>query len=443
MGTSAADRFLNHLQEAVRFATVSHDHEPADHNTLAALRGFMQTTYPRTWSTLTAEVVSESALLLTWPGSDPDSPGLLLAAHQDVVPIESPGAWDHEPFSGVRDATHLHGRGVLDDKGPLIAILETVEQLIADRFQPTATLILAFGHDEERMGRHGAGRMAKILGDRGVRVRLVLDEGGSVTEGLLPGVTKPVALIAVGEKGYADIELTAVGEPGHSSSPPPHTAVGKIGRAVAAIERRPMPARLDIVAQLFGAVSEAARPGLGPLLGAMAKLGPLAKRALATQPTTNAMIRTTTTPTLLAGGTKANVLPSSARAVVNCRIMPGETVADVVTHLTSVVGDDVTVRTISGWDPPAISDPASTEFAIVSAVVSDVFPDAVVAPFVVMVATDARFYTGIADQVLRFQPFRMNEQEFRGIHGPNERMRLTDAGPALQFYRRLIERICG
>jgi carboxypeptidase PM20D1 len=443
MDGSPEDRFLDHLQAAVRFATVSHDHEPADPATLAELRRFLESTYPKTWSTLSVELISESALLLTWAGTDPDQPGLLLAAHQDVVPIESPDAWDHSPFAAVRDATHLHGRGVLDDKGPLIAILETVEGLIESDFRPTATLVLAFGHDEERLGRHGAGRMSRILEDRGVHVRLVLDEGGLVTEAMLPGVAKPVAVVAIGEKGYADIELTATGERGHSSAPPSTTAVGRIATAVAAVERKQMPARLDVVERLFTAISPAARPGLGPVLGALPKLGPLAKRALGTRATTNALIRTTITPTMLAGGTKANVLPTSARAVLNCRIMPGDTLRDVVSHIEGVVGEGIRVNVISGHDPPPLSDPQSDAFAAVAGVAGEVFPDAVVAPFVVMVATDARFYTGIADQVLRFQPFRMNEGEFRGIHGPNERMRLSDAGPALRFYRRLIEQICG
>lgn len=438
-----ADRFIDHLAEAVRFETVSHDHAAADPDALADLHSFLQTTYPHVWSTLEVEAVAEHALLLTWHGAEDDAPGILLAAHQDVVPIEAPGSWDHPPFSGIRDGTHLYGRGVMDDKGPLIAILESVEQLIVDGFRPTAPVTLAFGHDEERMGADGAAAMAEQLDRRGRRVRLVLDEGGSITEGMLPGMVVPVAVVAVGEKGYADIELSAGGEPGHASTPPTTTAVGRVAKAVAAIESTPMPARLDIAAMLFEAIGPAARRGLGPLFGALPKLGRITTRALQARPTTNAMIRTTITPTIIEGGSKANVLPASARAVANSRILPGDTVADVVEHVRRVTKGEVDVRVLSGHDPPRISDPESEEFGLVATTISEVFPDVVVAPFVVMVATDARFYTGIADQVLRFQPFRLTEDEFRGIHGPNERMRLSDAAPALRFYRRLIERFCG
>jgi len=436
--------FVEHLAAAIRIKTISSEEEPPDAKEFDRLHTLFAASYPHTWATLDVEAIGRHSLLLTWHGRRPDVRGLLLLAHQDVVPVEegSESDWAHPPFSGSTDAHHLYGRGALDDKGPLIAILETIERMIADGFTPERTVTLAFGHDEERSGRAGAAAMAKVLEARGARFRLAIDEGGAVSEGIVPGVTRPVALVATGEKGWADIELTAAGVAGHSSAPPRHTAIGKLGAAIARLERSRMPADLTHATALFGHVSSAARPGAGHLLRAATKFGPIAAKALSMRPTTNALIRTTLAPTIISGGTKANVLPTQARAVVNARILPGDTLESVVDHVRRHVGSEIDVEIVSGYPPPPVSDASSEEFKAVADTIVEVFPDAVVAPFVVIAATDARYYTAVADQVLRFVPFRVSDDEFRGIHGPNERMRLSDVPCALGFYRSLIERVC-
>lgn len=440
----AAHRFIEHLAQAVRFKTVSYDDAPADPEELARLHRFFEQTYRRTWERLEVEVVGDSSLLISWEGRDPQRPGLLLLAHQDVVPVEpaSESEWSRPPFAGASDGTYLYGRGTVDDKGPLIAILEVVEELLEEGFQPAARVTLALGDDEERSGA-GAAAMADLLAARNQRFTFALDEGGAVTEDLLPGTMHPVALIAVGEKGYADVELTAGGEPGHSSSPPRRNAVGKLAAAIARIESHPMAPRLDVAAGLFEQAATAMRPALRPLARNLGKTGPFATGLLSRRPTTNALIRTTITPTIIDGGTKANVLPTRARAVLNVRTLPGDTTDDVLAHVRRHAGSDISIRVLRAHDPPSLADPDSEAFKLVARTVKGVFADTTAAPFVVMGATDARFYGNVADQVLRFQPFRLNEAEAQGIHGPDERVRISDAGPALAFYRQLIRQACG
>ncbi len=146
----------------------------------------------------------------------------MLLAHLDVVPAEiTPAArWTHPPFAGEIADGFVWGRGALDDKIAAVSLLEAAEHLLATGFKPRRTIYLAFGHDEEVGGRQGAARIAAALGGRGVRAELVLDEGLAITRGLLGGIDRPVALVGVAEKGFADVAVTAQVTGGHSSMPP-------------------------------------------------------------------------------------------------------------------------------------------------------------------------------------------------------------------------------
>jgi carboxypeptidase PM20D1 len=440
---SVGDRFLDHLAAAIRIPTVSHD-DPAtvDPATFDHLRGYLEHSFPATFARLEVEAFATHGLLLTWRGSDPEAPALVLMAHQDVVPVEDTSTWSRHPFGADRTDTHLIRRCAIDDKGSLIAILEAVEALLDLGVGLRRTLILALGHDEERMGADGAGAMASALARRGLRAELVLDEGGFITERVIPATRRPVALVGVSEKGYLDVELSLSATPGHSSAPPRVTAVGAVAAAVAALQSHPLPAHIERQAAFFAAAATAARPPLRQLIAALPRLGRLAERLLARRPSTDALIRTTTAPTLIEGGIKANVLPSSARALVNFRILPGDTTGSVLDHVRSVVGNAVTVTPLPGWDATPVSDVNSAGYRALEDTIAEVFPDVVVAPWIVIGATDARYFSAVSDTVLRFLPFRMNEAELTGFHGDDERIRLADAEPAVRFYRRLIERMC-
>ncbi len=440
---TVGERFLDHLSAAMRIPTVSHD-DPAAVDPVAfdRFRAFLEQTYPATFSRLEVETFAAHGRLLTWHGTEPALPAMVLMAHQDVVPVEDASQWSVPPFEAGRTATHLIGRGAIDDKGSLIAILEAVEALVESGAGLRRTLILALGHDEERMGADGAAAMSSALARRGVRADLVLDEGGFITERVVPATRRPVALVGISEKGYLDVELSGTAVPGHSSAPPRVTAVGAVAAAVAALQSHPLPAHIDRQAAFFAAAARAARPPVRQIIAGLPRLGRLAERLLAKRPSTDALIRTTTAPTMIEGGIKANVLPSSARALVNFRILPGDTTSSVVDHVRSVVGEGVDVTPHLGWDAAPVSDVTSTGYRTLEDTIAEVFPDVVVAPWIVIGATDARYYSTVSDTVLRFLPFRMNEAELAGFHGGDERIRLTDAEPAVRFYRRLIERMC-
>jgi carboxypeptidase PM20D1 len=441
--------YAERLAAAVQLPTVSGE-DPAgiDPRPFLALHRQLEEDFPATHAALRREVIGGLSLLFTWPGSDPALQPILLMGHTDVVPVE-PGTeeqWTHRPFSGAIAQGYVWGRGTTDDKPTVLGTLEAVEMLLNEGFQPRRTVLLAFGHDEEVGGSEGARAIATLLRERGVRLAMVLDEGGVIGDGLLPGLRPPTALVGVAEKGYASVELIARASGGHSSMPPPSTAIGTLAAAITRLEERQMPARLDGASRdLF--------LNIGPELplaqrAAFANLWltrPLVLRQLAGTPSSNAMVRTTSAATLVQGGTRDNVLPGRASAVVNFRILPGDSVEGVLNHVRAVVGGDgVTVRLAGeAWNPSPVSPHDGPEFAAIERTIRGLVPNALVTPYLVLGATDARHYAGLTDNVFRFLPIRMDPAALERIHGTNERIAVEDYALAIRFYRRLIREMAG
>lgn len=439
---------VERLAGALRIPTVSGpgegDVRPA---ALQRFRSYLEATYPRVHETLEREVVADHSLLYRWPGIREGADPLVLLAHQDVVPAgpEAAEAWTHPPFAGTVAEGYLWGRGTLDDKGSLMAILEAVEALLADGFAPERPVILAFGHDEE-IGGSGAAAMAELLRRRGVTPFLLLDEGAAVVDGAVFGVEAPVALVGVAEKGYLSLELRAEGPGGHSSTPPSQTAVDVLVRALQRLRTQPLPAGIDgPVRELLTTVAAEMDFDRRMVLANLWLFEPLVLRELSSQPGTDALIRTTTAPTMLSASLKDNVLPSEARAVVNFRLHPRDTAEEVISHVRWAVRDprvEVSVYNEFGGDSGAAASPAAPTdgpaYGLLARTVARVFPGAVVAPTLITGATDARHYTLLTDRVYRFAPFSLEPDDLERIHGMDERLALEDYGRMILFYRELL-----
>ena len=436
------------LAGALRLATVStQDAAHFDGAPFRALHAYLAERFPLVHQTLQREVVNDYSLLYTWQGTGAAPPAVLLA-HLDVVPVDpsTEASWIHPPFGGVIADGYVWGRGAIDDKGSALAILESVEHLLAAGYRPPRTVLLAFGHDEEVSGERGARAMAEMLRTRGVTPAFVLDEGGAILEGLFPGVAAPVASIGMAEKGYVTVELTVEGTGGHSSMPPPHTAVGQLSAAIERLETHPMPSNLDAA---MGRSLEYIGPEMGlPLRLAAASLWlfkPVLEWQLGRAPQTNAVIRTTTAPTMFQGGVKENQLPTSARAAVNFRILPGDTVEGVVEHVRHVVEDPQVKVAVLGHsnEPSPVSDIDGPVFAYLARTVRATNPDTVVAPFLVLGGTDARHYAGMTPNVFRFVPMRTRPDDVPRFHGLNERLSVVDYSAMIQFYIELLRGLNG
>ena len=442
---------VERLAGAVRIATVAGPGDQIRPHALQRFRRYLAGRFPRVHTELQRELVAGHSLLYTWSAAEAPARGrgsaaapLVLLAHQDVVPAgpEAAQSWTHPPFEGVVADGYLWGRGTLDDKASLLAILEAVEGLLADGFRPRRPVVLAFGHDEEIGGR-GAVAMAERLERRGVEPFLVLDEGLAIADGLMPGVERPVALVGVAEKGYLSLVLRASGEGGHSSAPPRQTAVDVLARALQRLRARPLPAGIDgPVEQLFTILAAEMPFDRRLVLANLWLFEPLVVRELASAPATDALLRTTTAPTMLSGSVKDNVLPTEATAVVNFRLHPRDTVEEVTAHVRRAVNDPrVEVEVYGGFESEAspVSPTDGPAWELLAGTIARVAPEAAVAPSLVLGGTDARHYTGLGRRVYRFAPFTVGPGDLERVHGVDERLSLEDYGRMVSFYRTLIE----
>lgn len=441
----AADR----LAEAIRIPTITHEGAARfDTAAFTALHELLRARFPLVHAGLRREVVAGHSLLYTWPGTDPSLPPLVLMGHMDVVPVEAgtEARWTQPPFAGAVQGGYVWGRGAVDNKSTLLGTMEAVEMLLAQGFAPRRTVMLAYGHDEEVGGR-GAQRIAALLGERGVRPWMVVDEGGVIGRGLMPGVERPTALVGIAEKGFVSVELSTRTEGGHSSMPPRHGSIGRLGTAIHRLERSPMPARLHgPTLQLFQRVGPEMPFAQKAVFANLWLTRPLVVGMLEGAPSSNAMIRTTTAPTIFQAGTKENVLPSRARAVVNFRILPGDSVPGVVAHVRRIVEDTaVTVRAMEGFksEPSSVSRTDGEPFRVLERSIRQAAPDAVVAPFLMVGGTDARYYHALSDAVYRFLPVRTTQEDLDRIHGTDERIAVADYHGAIRFYRQLLLNAAG
>jgi carboxypeptidase PM20D1 len=436
-----------HLAKALQFRTISYqDSEQWEEENFLGLHMYLKEAFPKVHATLKKEVVADYSLLYTWEGSDPGATPILLSAHLDVVPIETgtEGDWSYPPFGGHIAEGYIWGRGALDVKVGVVGILEAVETLLESGFQPECTMYLAFGHDEESGGTRGAAGIAALLHSRGITVEYVLEEGLLITDGILPGIPGPVALIGIAEKGKAIIELTVMSDEygGHASMPPQHNAIGILSAAIYNLEQhQPLPRIEGSVRQMFGYV--------GPEMSFLQRMafanlwcfGGLIERQLAASRGTNALIRSTVAATMLNAGVEEDVLPIRARALVNVRILPGDSTDGIADHISRTIDDPrVAIRLLKdkAWEPSAVSDIESPSFAMFQLTIHQVFPEAVVAPSLVNVRTDARHYATLSRNIYRFVPVRVTADDIKRIHNSNERISIEDYEEVVRFYMQLI-----
>jgi len=436
---AAAER----LAQAIRFPTVSHqERDKLDPGPFLDLRAHLEQAFPRAHKALKREIVDEYSLLYTWQGTDPSLRPAVLMGHMDVVPAdpEIQSKWTEPPFSGNIKDGFVWGRGTLDDKVAVMGTLEAVEWLLAHGHAPKRTIYLAYGHDEEVLG-HGAKAIAELLASRGVRPEYVIDEGMLITQGMTPGVSAPVALIGVAQKGYLSLELTTSATGGHSSMPPEHTAVGILSAAVARLEEHPMPATLSgPTREMLETLAPEATFAMRLVFANLWLSRPIVEQILLQKPATAALLRTTTAPTMLQAGVKENVLAQSAKAIINFRIRPGDSVASVTDYVEATIADPrVEVKALSaGTEPSRPSPTDSPRFSTVARALRRVDPLVLVAPALVIGATDARHYQGMSDDIYLFLPVAVRGDDLQRIHGVDERVALGDYARTIRFFVELI-----
>ncbi len=437
---------LERFRGGLKIPTVSRQPgEGMDTEAFQAFRAYLAQHYPRVHDRLELELISRHSLLFRWPGGEPSLPGTVLLAHQDVVPVDtgSEGDWDHPPYEAVVADGYIWGRGSLDDKFGLFSILEAVEGLIADGFHPRRTLYLAFGHDEEVGGGDGAVQIARLFAERGWTIALVVDEGGAIADGMVPGLDAPVAIVGVAEKGYMSALLEVDGMGGHSSAPPNQSAIGILASAIVKLEDNRFPMRFDGATRAFfeRGIGPESSFGMRVIYGNLWLFEPLVLAMLDRSPMMAAMVRTTTAPTIFHAGLKENVLPARAQATVNFRLLPGEKGDEVLEEVRRIISDERITVSMAGRareaSPSSRID--SRAWATLAETIREVFPEAIVAPYLLLGGTDSRYFRDLCDCVYRFLPIELEPDGLRRAHGTNERIPVAGLVDGARFYRRLIE----
>jgi carboxypeptidase PM20D1 len=451
-----AQKISHDLSGAIPFQTISWGPEgteqqgQATQEAFVGFHAYLEKTFPQVYAKLDHEVVGADNLLFTWKGSDPSLKPIVLLGHQDVVPIEegTESKWVHPPFSGDIADGFIWGRGSLDDKMTVVGLLEAVAILLSKGFQPKRTVILAFGQDEEVGGLEGAEKIAQLLSSRGVHAAFVTDEGGFLSTGMLPGVSAPVAMIGTSEKGYLSLELSVETAGGHSSVPPRTSSIGILSEAIHKIETHPLPAHVHgPIGEFLEYGGDSASFPMRAVFKNMWLFGPVVQHILESSPDTNATLRTTAAVTIFRAGTKDNVMPSRASAIVNFRLLPGDTVASVTEHVRQVVDDPrVKLLHLAGEPPAEPSAPSrvdSPNFVLMQETLAQVYPGAVVAPFVFVAATDSKHYAPLTKDIYRFSPILMDAQDVARLHSTNERIGVNNFARSIDFYCQLIRNAAG
>ena len=431
------DIFQN-LSSAIQYPTISYSEEAIpDSTAFLGFHRFLLETFPLTHSKLSLEKINDYSLLYTWQGSDLSKKPIILMSHQDVVPVDEPtiGDWEAGPFEGKITTTDIIGRGTLDDKSTLIGLLEAVEKLLEESYEPSRTIFFAFGHDEEVGGSNGASAIALNLKAKGVHAAMTIDEGGYIAENLVPGLESPVAIINLAEKGFASFRLIVKTSGGHSSAPPRENTIGMLAQAIVDLENNQLPYKLvkPINYQLEYVGAEL------PFFKKMAFANPwLFKKSILE--TLNA--HTSTAPTIISGGVKNNVIPTIAEATINFRILPGETIESVKQHITNTISNKINVESVGFLtNPSPVSSIDSENFKILEKTIRDMFPNSIVVPGLLGGGTDARYFYEISDDVYRFYPTRIGPNSKKRFHGIDEKISKDNYKEIIEFSYHFIKRV--
>ena len=446
------DRYIETLCSAIRCKTVSNtDESLVEWKEFEKLHRLFEKTYPMLHKTLEKRIIGKAGIIYVWKGSDPSLKPIALIAHQDVVPVskDTVSDWTYPPFEGKLAQGYIWGRGSTDMKNHLVGILESVETLLEDGFVPKRTVLICLGYNEEVTNSEAssAPMISKALEEEGIQLESLLDEGGAILDLNVPHAIKHklVGGVGVAEKGYADFEISLEAKGGHSSTPPKHSAVGELSKAIVDLEKHQF--RSHITKEVKSIVDTAARTTAFPvrLIGCNIKpLLPVLKPILTQIAPVASVLRTTTAVTMTHGSPQANVLPQKAAATVNFRIMPGDTIYDVEKHIRRVIRNKrINVRLLGGNEPSAISPTDTPTMKAISQVCCGIYDMSAPTPFIVMGATDAFHYQNLTDQIYRFSPFVMPPEILMLAHGTDERIAVDSLEKAIVFFKRYIRMMAG
>lgn len=466
ISTEVSDEVIERLAKAIQIPTISDDVAKTTDNPFDRFKAYLPEAYPAVYKALDTLSINKYGLLLHWKGKDPVRNPVLFLAHYDVVPVAGyesaedwygsdvfrPGdmkkspidnfqtTWDYPPFSGAVADGRVYGRGTLDVKSMLLAQLEAVNTLLVDSFQPEQDIWFAYGFDEEIGGEEGAVKMAEYFKEKNITFDAVYDEGSVVVAPGIAGISRPMALVGMAEKGFCTINITVKGMGGHSSMPPRKGSLVLAAEIIDKLNSNQLPAQIippvaSFLDNIGGSMDFVSRMAIANQW--LLKM-PLLK-VLEGNPATNALVRTTTAISMAKGSDAPNVLSSTATITVNFRILTGETVEDVVNHVKDIcTGYDVDIEVQTAREPSNISSDETRAYQALKKTITRIYPEALVATYVTLTATDAQKYETVSDNVYRLMPVFLNEYEQRTIHNENEHISIENYGKMIAYYKDIM-----
>jgi len=465
-----SEKAISRLVGGIRIPTISNEvYENTDFEPFDEFKAYLPKAYPQIYSTMDTLTVNNYGLVFHWKGKEKELKPILFLSHYDVVPVigynpsenkiektvfrphDTPvqridsvsSTWDYPPFSGAVINGRIYGRGTLDMKGMLFSLFEAADSLIAEGWQPDRDIWFAFGHDEEVSGRQGAVYIADYFKQQGISFDAVYDEGGIIAAAgsAIESVNKPIALVGIGEKGFLTLRIKVMGVGGHSSMPPAKSSLVYAAEIIEKLNSNQMKPRIispiaSFLTNIGGEMNFMSRMTIANQW----LLKPVLLNTLSESPASNGLIRTTTAISMAKGSDAPNVLTSVAEVTVNFRILPGETVNDVINHVKEICKDyEVEMEVISDREPSSISPENKRGFDIIREAVSQLYPGTIVSSYITIGGTDGYKYQIVSDNIYRFMPIELNVYEQRIIHNENEHITLENYGRMIDYFRSVMK----
>ena len=426
------------LQKMIQVETVSHrDQDEADK--FRKLHKVMEGLFPNVFSVCEKYDI-DGNLLVRWKGKDPDMQPIILISHLDVVAAE--GQWKYPPYSGTIDDGKIWGRGSFDVKCAVFSFYQAVEELIGEGYVPPCDIYLGSSCTEE-IGGDGASKIVKWFTDKGIRLFMVCDEGGAITDDPIPGIKGNFAMVGIFEKGYGDIQISAKGNGGHSSSPGKNTPIARLAKFEAEIEKR-SPFKAQFTPAVDGMLSTLApycdNFWLKLIFHNLWLFRPLLLKVMPMiSPTAAAMLQTTICFTMQKGSDSYNVIPQEAYVTANMRFIPFQGKKESIDIIRKIAAKyDLEVRELNCSDPTGSLDLNGKQFELTKKAIGKVFPDTACIPYIVTGGTDSRFYDKHVDACVRFEPINASPEQLSAMHGIDENIDINTLPPAVDYYKEII-----
>jgi len=461
---SAVQRFSGGL----KIPTVSTgDLGDFDYAPFEKFKAYLKESFPLVYQNTENYEINTYALVFKIKGKNSSLTPILFLSHMDVVPPGDAGIinkneninqpndkpaprvskvakdWEYGPFSGAVANGKIYGRGAIDMKGMLFSIMESANHLLENKIQPERDIYLAFGFDEEVGGEKGAVKIAEHFKKLGLKFDAVYDEGGLILEkGNVAGINTDVAVVGCAEKGFLSAKIKVKGLGGHSSMPPSESAIGKAAIIMQRLEKNQMKPMITPSMEEFFKNVGGGMPFVNRLAIANTwLLKPMLLSQLTKNNTTNALVRSTTALTMMKGSDGTNVLSPQVEFVVNFRLLPGNTVKDVKEHIAKATeGFDVEVEEIDNTREPSAVSPTDTRaYKMIQEGVKQIYPEAVVTPYLTVGGTDAYKYQIVSDHTYRFMPIKINSFEQQSIHSTNEYLSIENYLRMIHYFEFIME----